>query len=101
MSGCNIIIFINTNIMAELSKVTFMTVDAFKQEVGVNTFKVLKNPNTGKLFLNGDEDSTKNFKVEAAIDFQKEMKMLVPDEGGISEACLVNVKPGAEVLATF
>jgi hypothetical protein len=93
-------VVLKTNIMATIDQnVTFLSVSAFKNEVGVTKFEVLRNPNTSKLFLAGDNGE--NYKCEQALDPQKAMKMLVPDEGGLEQACLVNVKPGAEVVATL
>ena len=77
-------------------KVSFMTISQFKTKEGIDKMEVLKNPNTGKLFLAGDNG--KNYKVEAKINGSAEMKFLVPEDGNINEACLVNVKPGAEVI---
>ena len=78
--------------------VTFMTVTQFKEKVGATSFEVLKNPKTSKLFLAGDNGE--NYKVEGAIDNRKEMRMLIEDND-LANACLVNVKPGAEVQFTL
>ena len=85
--------------MEQVEQVTFMSVNQFKEQVGVTKFEVLRNPKTSKLFLAGDNGE--NYKVEQAIDKSKEMKMLVPDEGGLTEACLINIKPGATVQFTL
>jgi hypothetical protein len=75
--------------------VTFLTVSEFKTKTGTSSMQVLKNPNTGKLFL--ASDNGQNYKVQQAIDGNQEMKMLVPESGNLADACLTNVKPGAEV----
>lgn len=80
-------------------KVTFLTIKEFKNKVGVETMDVLKNPNTGKLFLACDNG--KNYKVQATINSQKDMKFLVPEAGDINEACLINVSEGAEKIFTL
>lgn len=76
-------------------KVDFLTINEFKTQTGTTKMEVLKNPNTGKLFLACDNGQ--NFKVQADIDGQAEMKFLIPKEG-LEQACLVNVGPGAEVV---
>lgn len=81
------------------NKAKFMTVAEFKKEVSDDATvkaQVVKNPNTGKLFLAvGDA----RFKVQQNIDSAKPMSVLIPEEG-ISQACLVNVNndPNANVL---
>lgn len=77
-------------------KVNFLTIKQFKQQEGFETSEVIKNPNTGKLFLACDNGQ--NYKVEAKINSGKEMKFLIPENGDMNEACLVNVKPGGEVM---
>ena len=89
---------IPVNQAGTVSEVTFLTVSQFKHETGANSFEVLRNPKTGKLFM--ASDSGVNYKVQGDIDPSKEMKMLVPIEG-LSEACLVNVSPGAELQFTL
>jgi len=76
--------------------VSFLTIKQFKQKEGFETSEVIKNPNTGKLFLACDNGQ--NYKVEAKINGSAEMKFLVPENGDLKEACLVNVKPGGEVM---
>jgi hypothetical protein len=78
--------------MADNSKVTFMSVEDFKGQVGATSMEVLKNPKTGKLFLSAGGNS---YRVQQNISKSEEMRMLVPEEG-ISDACLVNVSGGAE-----
>lgn len=78
-----------------MENVTFLTVSEFKTQTGCTSIEVLRNPNTNKLFLAGDNGM--NYKCEQLVDKTKPMKMLVPESGELSEACLVNVKPGAEL----
>mgnify|MGYP000365568739 CR=1 FL=1 len=78
------------------TEVQFLTIEEFKSKIGAESAQILKNPNTGKLFLAASNGE--NFKVQQEINPKEEMKILVPD-GDISEACLTNVKPGAEVIA--
>ena len=78
-----------------MENVSFLSVSEFKTQTGINTMEVLRNPNTNKLFLAGDNGV--NYKCEQLIDSSKTMKMLVPENGALTDACLVNVKPGAIV----
>ena len=78
------------------TEVQFLTIEEFKKQISAESMQVLKNPNTGKLFLAASNGE--NYKVQQEIDTTKEMKILVP-EGNITDACLTNVKPGAEVIA--
>lgn len=74
--------------------VQFLSIEEFKMKVGKSTEKaqVVKNPNTGKLFLAiGDL----RFKVQQDFDGDKEFSVLVPEVGGIDQACLVNVRNAA------
>lgn len=73
------------------AKATFLTVAEFKAKIGKTGVEaqVVKNPNTGKLFLAiGDL----RFKVQQDIDDNKDKRILVPEDGGIEQACLVNAK---------
>lgn len=83
----------------QAENVTFLTVGEFKTKLNISKLEVLKNPNTGKLFLAGDNGQ--NYKCQGDIDGNKEMRMLVPESGDLSEACLTNVKPGAEKIFTL
>ena len=82
----------------ERPPVHFLTVDEFKEEIGASTIQVLKNPKTGKLFMSANGNS---YKVQQDIDAGEDMKILVPDDGGIEDACLVNVAGGAEEQFTL
>jgi hypothetical protein len=88
--------------MSEITEVvegvTFLSVDQFKNEIGVTKFEVLRNPNTNKLFMT--DGGSQNFKVQQSINGSLPMKMLIPNNN-LDEACLVNVKPGAEVQFTL
>lgn len=83
------------------STVKFMTIAEFKIAYNIHTdekAQVIKNPNTGKLFLS---IGSHTFKCQASIDPAKEMKMIV-DNNMLSEACLANVTPKADnVLFTL
>lgn len=81
--------------------VKFLSINEFKIAMSIpvdEKAQVVKNPNTGKLFLS---IGSHTFKCQATIDGSKEMKMIV-DNDNLSEACLANVKPHAEnVLFTL
>lgn len=80
--------------------VEFLTIAEFKNRISKAEAKaqIVKNPNTGKLFMSIEE---LNFKVQATIDQSKPMSVLIPD-GDLEQACLVNVVPSAEnVLFTL
>lgn len=79
---------------ATTEKVRFLTIDQFKTEIGASSLEVLKNKKSGKLFMSASNGDT--FKVEQAINPSKEMKVLVPEDGGLEEACLININGGAE-----
>lgn len=74
------------------SKVTFMSVASFKEQVGATEIEVLFNPKTEKLFLSAGGQT---YRCQQDIDKNEEMRMLIPEEG-IADACLVNVSGGAE-----
>ena len=82
--------------MEYTEKITFLTINEFKSKIGASTMKILVNPHTKKLFLAGDNGV--NYKVQQTINGASEMKMLIPESGDISQACLTNVKPGAKEL---
>lgn len=83
------------------STVKFLTINEFKSVMNINAdekAQVVKNPNSGKLFLS---IGSHTFKCQQTIDGAKEMKMIV-DNDNYDEACLTNVKPSAEnVLFTL
>jgi len=76
-----------------MENIKFITVDAFKAQVGTTSLNVLKSSKTNKMFLASDDGTC--YRVQQDIDNTKEMKILVQD-GDYSNACLVNVKNGAE-----
>jgi hypothetical protein len=74
------------------SKVTFMSVGEFKEQIGASSIEVLRNPKTDKLFLSAGGAT---YRCQQDIDKNADMRMLIPEEG-INDACLVNVSGGAE-----
>lgn len=67
--------------------VTFMSLADFKAAIGVAKLDIVKNPKTGKLFMSANG---KAWKVKAEIDLQSPMAILIPENGNLDEACLVN-----------
>jgi len=67
--------------------VTFMSLADFKAAIGVAKLDIVKNPNTGKLFMSANG---KAWKCKAEIDLQSPLAILVPENGNLDEACLVN-----------
>ena len=83
--------------MANDPNIKFITVGEFKTQIGANKLSIVKNPNTGKLFVQADNGQ--NFRCKATIDTTKPMSVLIP-EAGITDACLVNGSD-VNVLATL
>lgn len=82
-------------------KATFLTVSQFKAKINKTDVEaqIVRNPNTGKLFLAIDD---LRFKVQANIDKTKSMSVLVPQDGGIEQACLINAEaPTQNVMFTL
>ena len=67
--------------------VTFMSLADFKATIGVAKLDIVKSPKTGKLFMSANN---KAWKVKAEIDLQSPMTILIPENGNLDEACLVN-----------
>jgi len=76
----------------------FMSINLFKQNVGATKLDVLRNPNTNKLFVAADNGT--NYNCQQDLDVKLPMSILIPD-GDMTKACLINPKPGADVIATL
>jgi hypothetical protein len=92
----------------------FLTVGAFKESAGITTLEIIRNPNTGMLF--GQGDNGKRIRVQQSLDTTANMRILISEIGDIdartNEAytvdtlpeapCLVNAKEVSDnVLATL
>jgi len=64
-----------------------VSVANFKEMVGARSFDIVESPSTKKLFAAGDNG--KNYKVEAAIDFTKDIVVLV-DNDDVDNSCFIN-----------
>lgn len=84
-----------TSTQTSNSNVKFMSVAQFKDAIGSSSLSILRSPITGKLFM--ATDGGQNYKVQQDINPKEEMKVLVEDDN-IEQACLCNVKPGAETI---
>jgi len=84
-------------VKTENGYVQFLTVAQFKSNMEVETMEVLKNPHTEKLFLSTGEA---NYKVQGDIDLKNKLGFII-ENGKIEDACLINVKEGAEVIGTL
>lgn len=80
------------------SKVTFMTVQAFKKAIGVNSIQIVKYDKgekaTNKLSVL-DEDGN-FYRCQQSIDPNKPMAFLLEENASLDEACLVNVSGNGE-----
>lgn len=85
------------NGVATRSEVQFASIQEFKDTIGATTLEVLRNPKTKKLFMS---TGSQNFKVQGDINLQLPMRVLIPKDGGIDEACLINAN-SANVLGTL
>jgi len=84
--------------MSTRSKVTFMTVNAFKKAIGVNSIQVVRYDKgekaTNKLSVL-DEDGN-FYRCQQSIDTSKPMAFLIEENASLDEACLVNVSGTGE-----
>ena len=80
------------------SKVTFMSVNAFKKAIGVQSIEIVKYDKgakaTNKLSVL-DEDGN-FYRCQQNIDTTKPMAFLLEENASIDEACLVNVSGNGE-----
>ena len=80
------------------TKAVFMTVNAFKKAIGVNSIKVVRYEKgekaTQKLSVI-DEDGN-FYKCQQSIDQSKPMAFILEENASIDEACLVNVSGTGE-----
>ena len=79
------------------SNVEFFTWEEFKDYFDIKKAEVVKNPNTGKLFV---ASGSNRWKCQGDIDFDLPMRFLVEDED-YDNACLVNVTESDNVQYTF
>ena len=85
------------NAVTRSENVSFLTWDEFKNEVGITKADIVKNPNTGKLFV---ASGASKWKCQGDIDFTKDMAFLIEDNN-LEEACLVNVTSSNNTVFTL
>lgn len=78
------------------TNIVFLTIDEFKDKVQATKLDIVKNPNSGKLFM--ADNNGENYKVQNNIDNTLPMRVLVED-GDLSKCCLVNVKSDNTVFS--
>ena len=79
-----------------IMKATFLTISEFKSAISAEVINIVKNPNTGKLFLSvGD----KSFKCQQDIQLDKPLRFVF--EESFDDGCLCNVKESDNVIATL
>lgn len=76
---------------------TNLTNQEFKKALDCESFQVIKNPKTDKLFV--ATSNGKRLRCQQSIDITKPLSWLIPD-GNLDEACLINASE-ANVVATF
>lgn len=79
------------------NNVTFMTWDQFKEANNITKADVVRNPNTGKLFVASKD---MKWKCQADIDFEKDLAFLIENDD-MENACLVNVSSSDNTVHTF
>jgi hypothetical protein len=87
----------STKTSAKSTNVTFLTWDEFKEEMGISKADVVKNPNTGKLFV---AHKNMRWKCQNDIDFKKDLAFLIEDND-MDNACLVNVTSSDNTVYSF
>lgn len=84
--------------MSTRSKVTFMTVNAFKKAIGVDSIEIVRYDKgekaTNKLSVL-DEDGN-FYRCQQSINPNEPMAFLLEEGASLDEACLVNVKNNGE-----
>lgn len=79
------------------TNVEFFLWEEFKDYFDIKKAEVVKNPNTGKLFV---ASGSHRWKCQGDIDFDLPMRFLVENED-YDNACLVNVTESDNTMHTF
>jgi len=83
------------------TEMKFYETNEFKEAIGQPNAKAktVKNPNTGKFFI---DIAGKSYKCQQDIDMNKRIVFMHSADEDISNACLVNAKDNSEnVFGTF
>jgi len=70
-----------------MSKITFLSVAAFKKAAGLSNLDIVLYPKTNKLSVLADDSTF--YRCQQSIDPKGNMAFLIPD-GILDDACLVN-----------
>lgn len=88
----------NTPAQTQETKTTFVDIITFKSTIGADVLQIVKNPNTGKFFV--DASNGKKYKCQHDIDIKKTMKFIVVN-GDNDNACLANVSDSDNLIAVL
>jgi hypothetical protein len=80
--------------MSTRAKVTFMSINAFKKALGVNSLEVVFYPKTNKLSVLSEDGEF--FRCQQSLDTNKAMAFLIEEGKDLADACLVNVSSNGE-----
>jgi hypothetical protein len=80
------------------NNVVFMTVNAFKKAIGVDSIRVVKYDKTDKATnkLSVVDEDGNFYRCQQNIDQSKPMAFLLEKDASLDEACLVNVSGNGE-----
>jgi hypothetical protein len=85
-----------------MNNMIFISISQFKTVLGLPTdskeVQLVKNPNTGKLFVNTPKG---NFKAQQAIDHTKPVRFMYESETLFAEGCLTNVTESNNIIAAL
>lgn len=73
-----------------------VSTDQFKAHFNCNTFSVISNPKTNKLFV--ATDTGKTFRCQQDLDVESPINFIGED---MDNLCLVNIGRGIKPIATF
>jgi hypothetical protein len=80
-----------------MSKITFLSVAAFKKVAGLTKLDIVLNSKSDKISVLGDD--TTFYRCQQSIDPKGHMAFLIPD-GILDDACLVNTSTEGSPLET-
>ena len=79
-----------------MTKLEFMSVESFKTQTQSSKLEIVRNPNTGKLFV---ADSHGNYyRCQQDIDSKLPMKFLREVGASSADWCLANVKESQDIV---
>ena len=82
-----------------------MSVAAFKAELGVDSLQVIKNPNTGKLFMavagNDGSVGSVSKKITSKADITRPVISEFPNESGVGTVFVLHNQSSSNEVATL